>query len=124
MIKVYKLNIDKIRTVKTWRDWDEEYTIKVHPQFKCATAYYNAASCLEYVQDIRVPTLVLHSKDDPVIPVDCVPMEECLANEHIITAITRRGSHVCYFMTDGKKRWYTHACSEFLCNALALLDKK
>ena len=49
MVKEFKLDIEKIKTVETWRDWDEEFTIKVHPQFKCAAAYYNAASCLEHV---------------------------------------------------------------------------
>jgi len=27
----FKLDFDKIRTVQTWRDFDEEFTIKVHP---------------------------------------------------------------------------------------------
>ena len=118
MIKLYKLNYDKLNQMQTWRDLDEEFTLKVHPQFKCTAAYYNAASCLEHVEGITVPTLVIHSQDDPVVPVDCVPIEECLANENVVCAITRRGSHVCYFMQDGKHRWFTHASSEFLQNSL------
>ena len=124
MLSKYGLNYEKLKTLKTWREFDEEFTIKVHPQFKCAAAYYNEGSCLKYVEGIRVPTLVIHSKDDPVVPVDCVPIEECLDNENVITAITRRGSHVCYFMGDGKHRWFTHASSEFLSNTLDLLDQK
>jgi predicted alpha/beta-fold hydrolase len=65
---------------------------------------------------------VLHSRDDPIIPFDCVPIEECYANKNIITAITRRGAHVCFFMGNkGERRWYTHASAEFLLNALELL---
>jgi abhydrolase domain-containing protein 1/3 len=65
---------------------------------------------------------VLHSRDDPIIPLDCVPIEECYANKNIITAITRRGAHVCFFMGNkGERRWYTHASAEFLLNALELL---
>ena len=75
------------------------------------------------MDDVRVPTLVLHSADDPIVPVDCVPMDERLANPNIITAVTRRGSHVCYFMHQGTRRWYTRACSEFLQNALELLNE-
>ena len=123
MIKVFDLDMEKLMAAKTWRDFDEEWTIKVQTQFKCAAAYYNAASCLEHVEGIKVPTLVIHSKDDPVVPVDCVPIGECLANENVICALTRRGSHVCYFNFDGKSRWYTHATSEFLQNTLQLLSK-
>ena len=71
-----------------------------------------------------MPTLVLHSADDPIVPIDCVPLDECQANENIVTAITRRGSHVCYFMNGGKRRWYTHACSEYLFNTLEVLDEQ
>ena len=84
--------------------------------------YYNACSCLDFVDKVQVPTLVLHSEDDPIIPLDCLPQDECLANPHIITAVTRRGSHVCYFMDRGTRRWYTRACSEFLQTSLTLLS--
>lgn len=70
---------------------------------------------------MAIPTLVLHSEDDPIVPVDCVPLDECMHNDKIVTALTRRGSHVCYFMGTGERRWYTHACSEYLQNSLALL---
>ena len=120
MLKLFKIDYNKLKKVETWRDYDEEFTIKVHPHFKTAVAYYNASSCLENLDGIKVPTLVIHSKDDPVIPVDCVPINECMANEQIICAITRRGGHVCFFMNDGKHRWYTHASSEFLQNALEI----
>ena len=115
--------MDKIARAETWREIDELFTIKVHPQFKSVIGYYNKASCLDWVEHVTVPTLVLHSEDDPIVPVDCVPLDECQANEKIITAITRRGSHVCYFMHTGKRRWYTHACSEFLFNALETLSE-
>ena len=119
----YKLDMESLARAQTWRDLDEGFTIKIHPQFKSVIEYYNASSCLDYVEGITVPTLVMHSKDDPVVPVDCVPIDECQANPNIITALTRRGSHVCYFMHAGTRRWYTHACSEFLQNSLLLLDQ-
>mmetsp|Transcript_33693 Transcript_33693/g.41537 ORF Transcript_33693/g.41537 Transcript_33693/m.41537 type:complete len:141 (-) Transcript_33693:97-519(-) len=121
MVKHFGLDMERIGRALTWREIDEHFTIKVHPQFKSVIGYYNAASCLDWVEHVTVPTLVLHSEDDPIIPVDCVPLDECQANDSIITALTRRGSHVCYFMHNGRRRWYTHACSEFLFNALEKL---
>ena len=85
--------------------------------------YYNAASSLDWIEHVRVPTLVIQSMDDPIVPVDCVPLDECQANPHFVTALTRRGSHVCFFTGGGQRRWYTHASSEFLQNALALLEE-
>ena len=124
MVAHWKLDLNKISKLETWRDLDEFFTIKVHPRFKSVIGYYNESSCLDWVEHISVPTLVLHSEDDPIVPVDCVPLDECQHNPNLITALTRRGSHVCYFMGTGKRRWYTHACSEFLQNALELLNEK
>ena len=67
---------------------------------------------------------MLHSSDDPIIPFDCVPVDECEANPNVITAITKKGGHVCYFMgPDGKKRWYTYAAADFLNASIKLLEK-
>jgi uncharacterized protein len=124
MIKIFDIDIERVRKAESWREIDEAFTIKVHTQFKCAAAYYNASSCLMKLDQIQVPTLVLHSRDDPIIPLDCVPIDECEANKNIITGITRRGAHCCYFMdADGKRRWYTHASAEFLTNALDMLEE-
>lgn len=123
MYSHYDLDMEKVAKVGSWREYDENFTIKVHSHFKSVIQYYNACSCLDWVDDVRVPTLVLHSEDDPIVPVDCVPMDKCLANSNIITALTRRGSHVCYFMQGGQRRWYTHSCSEFLQNSLLILDE-
>jgi uncharacterized protein len=116
------LDTEALTKVETWREFDELYTIKVQSKYKSAIKYYNTASCLSLVDQIKVPTLVLHSKDDPIVSYECLPLEECLSNEHVITAVTRKGGHCCYFYdSDGSKRWYTHASSEFLTNALDLM---
>jgi predicted alpha/beta-fold hydrolase len=97
MESTYGTNFQTLSQVETWRQFDEEFTIKAHKHFACAAAYYNAGSCLSHIAGIKVPTLVIHSQDDPIVPVDCVPIDECLANPNIITALTLRGGHVCYF---------------------------
>ena len=74
MVSKYGLNIDKIKQAESWKQIDEELTSKVHKQYNSVVDYYNAASCLPRIQDIRVPTLVLHSRDDPIVPIECVPM--------------------------------------------------
>ena len=36
MINKFGLNMEKLKKVETWRDFDEEFTRKIHPQFSCA----------------------------------------------------------------------------------------
>lgn len=36
MVKKFNLDMAKLKTLETWRDFDEEFTIKVNPKFGCA----------------------------------------------------------------------------------------
>jgi predicted alpha/beta-fold hydrolase len=74
----FSLDFDRLNQIQTWRDFDDQFTIKVNPHFKSAIAYHNAASSLNSLHNIKVPTLVLHAKDDKITPVRCVPVEDLL----------------------------------------------
>jgi predicted alpha/beta-fold hydrolase len=97
MIEKYKIDLDVLKHVESWKAFDDNFTLHIHPNYKTVSDYYYNSSCLTKVRGIKVPTLVIHSKDDPIVPIDCLPMDECLANENIIVGIVRSGGHVCYF---------------------------
>ena len=61
MVRKFNLDLEKLKKLETWRDFDEEFTIKIHPKYACAAQYYHEASCLSTVKNVKVPTLVLHS---------------------------------------------------------------
>ncbi|GAX75445.1 hypothetical protein CEUSTIGMA_g2889.t1 [Chlamydomonas eustigma] len=56
--------------------------------------YYGHASSLEYIPNIRTPTLFLQSKDDPFLGV--LPDMECSDNPYTLLAATARGGHVAF----------------------------
>ncbi|KAG5484960.1 hypothetical protein LSCM1_07036 [Leishmania martiniquensis] len=56
------------------------------------------------IQRIRVPTLLVHSRDDPVAPTSTVPFPLLQANPWITTVLTRRGSHAV-FMESVSEVW-------------------
>ena len=97
MSKKFNINFDEMKNTQSWKEFDEKLTIKAHPEFKCAADYYFAGSCLSKIKDVRKPTLVIHAKDDPIVPVDCLPLDECYANKNFIVGLVRKGGHVCYF---------------------------
>ena len=66
------------------------------------------------ISGIKVPGLIIHSKNDPITPLSCVPLEELEKNENIITAIVRGGGHCSYFTgLTGRKRWYPLVTGEY-----------
>lgn len=37
----FALDFYRLKQIKTWREFDDQYTLKVNPHFKSAVAYYN-----------------------------------------------------------------------------------
>ena len=95
----FQLDFETLAKVQTWRDFDEHFTKKLFLPHQHTTIadYYQASSALNKIQNVKKPTLVIHSKDDPIVPIECLPVTECLANPKIIVRIVEKGGHVCYF---------------------------
>ena len=119
------MNFKEIAKVDSWKKYDEQITSKVFGKyFKSTSDYYWHASSLHCVQGIKVPTMVIHSKDDPIIPIECLPVDECLANENIIVGIVRKGAHICYFTgVSGKVRWYPLVTGEY-CDVIIEMNEE
>lgn len=97
MEKKFGFTFEELAHTESWAEFDSKITLKIYPGHKTVADFYYAASCLSKVKHITKPTLVVHSRDDPIIPIDCLPMSECLANKNIIVGIADKGGHVCYF---------------------------
>lgn len=97
MEKAYGISPEKITSTLTWKDYDKHFTSKVFCNNGETKQYYLDASSYNHIKDITVPTLVIHSKDDPVISIKCLPLDECVDNKNIIVGIVKKGGHVCYF---------------------------
>ena len=125
MIDMFKINLEELKKAETWKDFDDRFTIKLYPQHKTVAEYYHKVSSLEWVKDITVPTLVIHSRDDPIVPIDCLPIDECIANKNIIVGIVRKGGHVCYFQgLHGQIRWYPLVSGEYLDAVINIRENK
>ena len=64
--------------------------------FRDVEHYYSEASSHEWIKYIRIPTLILSAADDPICPVDGLPVKEVLNNASIIAVKTLEGGHVSY----------------------------
>jgi predicted alpha/beta-fold hydrolase len=86
--------LDKIRTM---RQFDEQVVAR-YGGFTGADDYYRRVASSNWVQDITVPTLILHSLDDPFIRMTPETRDKLLANSHIRLVETRHGGH-CAFLS-------------------------
>ncbi|MHB8540106.1 MAG: YheT family hydrolase [Candidatus Acidiferrales bacterium] len=89
--------LNGLERVRTVRQFDDAITAKFCG-FRDANDYYEKSSSLRLLDDIRVPTLLLTSQDDPMIPFRSFEGSAPGANPHIEFQATRHGGH-CAFIS-------------------------
>jgi predicted alpha/beta-fold hydrolase len=96
-------DVSKLRRIKTLREWDNVYQVgeKYPWGFTSVDDYYQKASSLPLIARIQIPTLVIHARDDYILPVSPFLGSEFTHNPHITMLITEHGGHGCFI---GKRK--------------------
>lgn len=86
---------EHIKNVRTMYDFDDYYTA---PWFGFGTAdnYYKTQSSNQYLEKIRVPTLVITAKNDPLIPFHVYEHPAFRENPFLKLIATEYGGHLGY----------------------------
>lgn len=108
---LYNLNgLDKVRTL---REFDDLITAP-NCGYRNAVDYYHRASCLRVAEAIRVPTLLLTAKDDPVVPIEPFLDPMVVGNPNIKVVAPDHGGH-CSFISANRteRRWAEPRVVEF-----------
>ena len=103
--------MDAVRTV---REFDDAITAPCCG-YRNAVDYYERASALRVADRIVVPTLILTSKDDPVVPFESFGAPEIAGNPQIRVAMAERGGH-CAFISrfrGAERHWAEARVLEF-----------
>jgi uncharacterized protein len=107
----------RLRGVSTLRQFDDRVTA-YYCGFTGADDYYARAAATNVIENIAVPTLVLHAANDPFIRLQPQTRQRILANPHIAYVETEDGGH-CAFVGErngGKNddgRWAEREVVEF-----------
>jgi predicted alpha/beta-fold hydrolase len=87
------IDLERTLLAKTFWEFDDAATAPLHG-FDGADDYYRQSSSAQFLPSITVPTLVIHSVDDPFLPAAAIPGEAMQANSAITPVVSRRGGHV------------------------------
>jgi predicted alpha/beta-fold hydrolase len=115
---IYDLRLLK----KSWsiRSFDEYVTAR-YMGFAGAEDYYARSSASRVVDHIELPTLIIHSQDDPFVVIAPDTEAKIEANEHITYLRTEHGGH-CAFLAEPNGydgRWAEKTVIEFFQSVLA-----
>ncbi len=97
------LSIKEIISIKTLFDFDNLYTSKAHG-FKDALDYYEKSSCLQFLPNIKIPTLIINALNDSFLSPECYPVKEAKNNPNIYLEMPQNGGHVGF--VDKKNVYY------------------
>lgn len=73
--------------------FDDRYTAPIHG-FRNASDYYDQCSSIHFLADIRTPTLVVNTLNDPFLSAECFPASWLENHPFVNLEIPERGGHV------------------------------
>jgi predicted alpha/beta-fold hydrolase len=116
--------VGKNPRVKTVRDYNERMAARVYG-YADIHDYHARASVASILHRIAKPALVIHAKNDPIVPVE--PLLRALAAadapRSLVAVVPERGGHVGFIakkrpLGDPDRRWAENRCVDFACASL------
>jgi predicted alpha/beta-fold hydrolase len=89
------LQKEAILNSKNFLDFDNYFTAPVNG-FKDANDYWQQNSCKQFLEGIKIPSLLVTSSDDPFLSESCIPVKEARNNTYFHLEVTKYGGHVGY----------------------------
>jgi predicted alpha/beta-fold hydrolase len=86
-------NAEDIKTARSIREFDSLVTAR-YGGFADVDDYYRRSSALQFVEKIRVPTLMIHAEDDPFVPFEAYRHRSLKENPFVILLAPQHGGHV------------------------------
>ena len=102
------LDADKIKAAKTIHDIDNAVTVVLYGA-KDAEDYYAKNAAKPWLNQIRLPTLILNAKNDPFIPAETLPTA-AEVSEFVTLEYPEAGGHVGF---SGRDNWLPNRLLEF-----------
>lgn len=108
------VDLNRLARVRNLWEFDEVVTAP-HFGFRDARDYYARASSGPFLARVRVPTLMIHAKDDPFIPFAPFTRLTIAANPNLHLHATEHGGHVGFFCArrDEDRYWAENRAVDF-----------
>ena len=108
------LDTSKLHEIRTLREFDDCYTAPLHG-FSTAREYYAQCSAIRFLEHIKIPTLIINTRNDPFLSEQCFPAALLKQHPFVRLEVLSRGGHVGFaqFNKNGLY-WSEQRALEFL----------
>jgi predicted alpha/beta-fold hydrolase len=88
-----ELDLTMLPNIRSLIDFDDAYTAPLHG-FSSAIDYYTKSSANQFIKDIKTPTIIINSANDPFLSKPCYPFDLVRQNNHVALEVPTYGGHV------------------------------
>ena len=104
-----RFELNGLARVRTVREFDDVITAPCCG-YASSAEYYQRASALRVIDRVAVPSLIITSKDDPVVPFETFHSPQIARNPHIELVAPEFGGHCAFiFRSRGPERYWAEA---------------
>lgn len=107
------VDLEKVLQCKRLMEFDHHFTAPVHG-FADAFDYYKQCNSLQFLHQIKTPTLIINAKDDPFLPMTCYPYEQVEENPFLQMLVPDNGGHVGFYLGREEASWAELEIHRFL----------
>ncbi len=107
------MTIDEVKNIKTMLDFDNLVTSRMYG-YKDANDYYRKESAINYIDSIKIKTLIVNAKDDPILSSRCYPDDLHHINKNIFTLYPKHGGHVGFANFTTEYYWIDYKILKFI----------
>ncbi|MRG48953.1 alpha/beta fold hydrolase [Chitinophaga sp. SYP-B3965] len=108
-----EISLANFGTIKNFKQFDDRYTAPMHG-FKDAEEYWAKNSSKQFLENIRIPTLLINALDDPFLGKGSFPYKEADNNPHLYLETPETGGHVGFVTFTGKHYWSERRAFQFI----------
>lgn len=107
-------DLEEIKKAKTFRQLDNGFTIKVHPEYTSADDFYAKIPSDQFLPNITVPLLIVNSINDPMLGSKCYPIELAKGSKNIYLETPTHGGHVGFTLPKNEFSYMEYASEKFI----------
>ncbi|NJN34926.1 MAG: alpha/beta fold hydrolase [Saprospiraceae bacterium] len=109
-----QVNRAAISRAFTFRAFDDAFTAPVNG-YRDAQEYWQKASCLPFLKNIAVPTLLVSAKDDSFLAPSCYPIALAKSKSNFFLEMPEKGGHMGFMSPDTEGYlWSEHRAIDFV----------
>lgn len=111
MVEKHRLFPDEIDLtaydeMKDFYAFDDRYTAPIHG-FKNAKEYWRINSCMSFLDEVAVPSLIVNATDDPFLNKACFPFEPARQSDTVYLETPTNGGHVGFISLNRKRHYWS-----------------